>query len=53
HCVKMLRNAIMCAGDVSVITHNWQKGYEVPIANFKSIHARQKWNRIEDWRSAH
>ena len=49
----MLRNAIMCAGDVSVITYNWKKGHEAPKAYFKSVHSCQKWDRIEEWRRIH
>ncbi|KAI1248134.1 hypothetical protein MGN70_010383 [Eutypa lata] len=53
HCVEMLRNAIMCSGDVSVITYNWKKGHAAPKASFKSMHSCQKWDKIEEWRSAH
>lgn len=53
HCVEMLRNAIMCFGDVSVITYNWKLGHEAPKGSFKSVHSCQKWDRIEDWRRAH
>ena len=53
HCVEMLRNAVMCFGDVSVITYNWKKGHEGPKASFKSMHSCQKWHKIEEWRTAH
>ncbi|RYP57814.1 hypothetical protein DL769_009264 [Monosporascus sp. CRB-8-3] len=53
HCVEMLRNAIMCFGDVSVITYNWKEGHAGPKASFKSMHSCQKWDKFEEWRSAH
>ncbi|KAI1496179.1 hypothetical protein F5X99DRAFT_414374 [Biscogniauxia marginata] len=53
HCVEMLRNAVMCFGDVSVITYNWKQGHEGPKASFKSMHSCRKWDKIEEWRSAH
>ncbi|KAG8408980.1 hypothetical protein J3458_019987 [Metarhizium acridum] len=53
HCVEMLRNAVMCFGDVSVITYNWKKGHDAPKGSFKSLHACQKWDKIEDWRAIH
>ncbi|KAF4635223.1 hypothetical protein G7Y89_g2867 [Cudoniella acicularis] len=53
HCVEMLRNAVMCSGDVSVITYNWKKGHDAPKASFKSLHACQKWDKIEGWRETH
>lgn len=49
----MLRNAVMCFGDVSVITYNWKRGHPGPKASFKSMHACQKWHKIEEWRIAH
>ncbi|OKL63125.1 hypothetical protein UA08_01259 [Talaromyces atroroseus] len=53
HCVEMLRNAVMCSGDVSVITYNWKPGHEAPKANFKSVHSCQKWDKLEEWRTMH
>lgn len=53
HCVEMLRNAVMCFGDVSLITYNWKPGHEAPKGSFKSMHSCQKWERIEDWRRQH
>ncbi|KAI1772537.1 hypothetical protein F4818DRAFT_426281 [Hypoxylon cercidicola] len=53
HCVEMLRNAVMCFGDVSLVTYNWKRGHEGPKASFKSMHSCQKWNRIKEWRSSH
>jgi len=52
HCVEMLRNAIMCFGDVSVITYNWKQGHPGPKASFKSMHSCQKWHKITEWRAA-
>jgi len=53
HCVELLRNAVMCAGDVSVITYNWKKDQDFPEANFGSVtHACQKWDKIDEWRRA-
>jgi hypothetical protein len=49
----MLRQAVMCSGDVSVVTYNWQKGHPGPKASFRSMHACQKWEKIEEWRHIH
>lgn len=52
--MEMLRNAVMCAGDVSVITYNWKNDNKYPRANFgSSIHSCQKWDKIEEWRQGH
>lgn len=53
HCVEMLRNAVMCSGDVSLVTYNWKKGHPGPKASFKSLHSCAKWDKIAEWRSAH
>ncbi|KAI1173835.1 hypothetical protein F4777DRAFT_580598 [Nemania sp. FL0916] len=49
HCIDMLREVVMCHGDVSVLTYTWKEGYQWPWANFAIERECRDWNRITDW----
>lgn len=42
HCIDILRQNIMCNGDISVITHNWVEGYQFPYPNFSMYYLSKK-----------
>ncbi|KAM3550205.1 hypothetical protein ARSEF4850_008456 [Beauveria asiatica] len=38
HCVDMIREAIMCHGDTSLIVYHWIDGYNDPVPDFSTMH---------------
>lgn len=49
HCVEMLRQTLMCHGDMSLLTYNWVRGRDVPYPNFKTVHTCKKWETLTGW----
>ncbi|EGX96356.1 hypothetical protein CCM_01012 [Cordyceps militaris CM01] len=39
HCVDMIREAIMCHGDTSLIVYHWVDGYNDPVPDFSTMSA--------------
>ncbi|KAH8717360.1 Cyclochlorotine biosynthesis protein O [Beauveria bassiana] len=37
HCVDMIREAIMCHGDTSLIVYHWINGYKDPVPDFSTM----------------
>ncbi|KAM0667659.1 hypothetical protein ACQRIU_003524 [Beauveria bassiana] len=37
HCVDMIREAIMCHGDTSLIVYHWIDGYKDPVPDFSTM----------------
>jgi hypothetical protein len=38
HCLDMLRQSIMCQGDMQLLTMKWHQDGRIPTANFTSPH---------------
>ncbi|EED79895.1 predicted protein, partial [Postia placenta Mad-698-R] len=53
HCIEMLRQRIMCTGDVGMITFDWVKGHKKPYPNFSTMHVCRKLDNILDWSARH
>ena len=49
HCIKILRENIMCNADVGVISHEWVKGIPDPFANFNTWHKCRDISSVEEW----
>lgn len=49
HCVEMLRQTLMCHGDMSLVTYNWVRGREAPFANFNGVHQCRNWEGLKEW----
>ncbi|KAI2613449.1 hypothetical protein GGR54DRAFT_328969 [Hypoxylon sp. NC1633] len=49
HCVDMLRQAIMCQGDVGIVTYNWVEGWSEAYPDFSTQHKCRKFDRIVEW----
>ncbi|KAF3763880.1 hypothetical protein M406DRAFT_357276 [Cryphonectria parasitica EP155] len=49
HCVEMLRQTLMCHGDISLLTYNWVEGRSMPHPNFNTIHTCKKWDTLTKW----
>ncbi|KAI9704085.1 MAG: hypothetical protein M1836_006946 [Candelina mexicana] len=52
HCIDYLRLALQCHGDVSVITHHWVNGTDVPKADFSTQHKCRDFDGILAWSNA-
>ncbi|RDW82689.1 hypothetical protein BP6252_03801 [Coleophoma cylindrospora] len=46
HCIDMLRQNLICTSDVSLVTHNWVKGFEMPQPNFNVVHKCRNFDDI-------
>ncbi|KAI0947367.1 hypothetical protein AcV7_009811 [Taiwanofungus camphoratus] len=53
HCVEMIRQNIMCHGDVGLITYEWVKGFSLPYPDFNTLHQCRNFDKILDWSYAH
>ncbi|KAI1381360.1 tat pathway signal sequence [Hypoxylon crocopeplum] len=49
HCIDVLRQVLMCQGDVSLLTYSWIDGYRRPWPNFEVDHTCRDWNSIVEW----
>ncbi|KAK2012793.1 hypothetical protein LZ32DRAFT_658476 [Colletotrichum eremochloae] len=49
HCLHMLREAVMCQGDTTIVTMKWNATGLRPIGNFTSPHECVNWNRLMEW----
>ncbi|OSX61512.1 hypothetical protein POSPLADRAFT_1034133 [Postia placenta MAD-698-R-SB12] len=50
HCIEMLRQQIMCVGDVGVITFYWVEGHTQPYPDFNTMHRCRDFEKILAWR---
>ncbi|KAG1729100.1 uncharacterized protein EDB91DRAFT_839379 [Suillus paluster] len=49
HCIEMLRQIIMCRGDVTMITYDWLEGHDDPFPNFNIRHQCRNFEKVLDW----
>lgn len=49
HCLDMLRQSIICQGDMQLLTMKWRQDGRIPTANFTSPHQCVNWDRLEAW----
>jgi hypothetical protein len=45
----MLRQAVMCQGDASLMTMKWGTTDPVPLANSNSLHQCINWSALDAW----
>ncbi|KAI1476617.1 hypothetical protein F4774DRAFT_392423 [Daldinia eschscholtzii] len=48
HCIEMLREALLCHGDVGIITYNWVKPWGI-YPDFSTQHKCRKLDKIVAW----
>ncbi|KAK1993874.1 hypothetical protein LX36DRAFT_585434, partial [Colletotrichum falcatum] len=53
HCIDMIRQVLMCHGDLSVQTYTWIDDYRWPWPNFQIEHMCRKWDLVMDWAEHH
>jgi len=51
HCIDVIRQVLMCHGDLSLHTYDWIDDYRWPWANFTVQHQCRDWDSIMDWAS--
>ncbi|KAK5997739.1 Transacylase cctO-like protein [Cladobotryum mycophilum] len=49
HCIDMLRQVLMCHGDIAVQTFGWRDDYRWPWPNFRVDHECRNWDAIMEW----
>ena len=49
HCIDMLRQKIMCDGDVGAITFNWLSDRDTPSPDFSTWHKCRNFDGIMEW----
>ncbi|KAL7806874.1 tat pathway signal sequence [Trichoderma gracile] len=53
HCIDLLRQVLMCHGDVSMSTFDWIDNYRWPWPNFTVQHECRKWDVLDEWAEKH
>ncbi|KAI1400213.1 tat pathway signal sequence [Hypoxylon fuscum] len=53
HCVDLLRQVLMCQGDVSLLTYNWVDDYRRPWPKFDVDHTCRNWDSVQKWAKQH
>ncbi|KAI1444276.1 hypothetical protein F5Y02DRAFT_428051 [Annulohypoxylon stygium] len=48
HCIEMLRETLLCQGDVGIITYNWVKPWGI-YPDFSTEHKCRKLDKIMEW----
>lgn len=53
HCVEGLRQALMCAADISIIPWSWDDGAQKALPSSQIVHSCRNFDRIRDWAERH
>ncbi|KAF8244399.1 hypothetical protein K440DRAFT_558936, partial [Wilcoxina mikolae CBS 423.85] len=53
HCVDILRQFLMCTGDVGLITYHKLEGRKNPMPDFSTMHKCRKFDDIVNWVEEH
>jgi hypothetical protein len=48
-CLQMLRQALMCAGDIGLLTYNWVKDNPTPFPDFDTTHRCRNFTKLLEW----
>lgn len=49
HCVDILRQVLMCAGDIGGITYYWKDGRKDPMPDFSTWKTCRNFDDIQSW----
>ncbi|KAI1427950.1 hypothetical protein F5Y12DRAFT_98706 [Xylaria sp. FL1777] len=49
HCVEELRQAVMCAADSTVLTHDWYEHVDLPVPNGSNLRRCADWDAHWQW----
>lgn len=53
HCIDLLRQTIMCHGDVALHTYSWKDDYRWPWPAMETTHQCRNWNKLMEWSKQH
>ena len=53
HCIDLLRQVIMCHGDVSLHTYEWKDDYRWPWPSMQTEHQCRNWDKLVAWSKDH
>ncbi|KAG2031721.1 hypothetical protein BDR03DRAFT_972024 [Suillus americanus] len=53
HCIEMLRQNLMCRGDVTMLTYDWVEGVQDPFPNFNTPHRCRNFEKVLNWADEH
>jgi hypothetical protein len=53
HCIDLLRQVIMCHGDVSLHTYSWIDELRVPWPSMQTEHQCRNWDTLMEWSEEH
>ncbi|KAK4090436.1 hypothetical protein Purlil1_5108 [Purpureocillium lilacinum] len=53
HCIDLLRQVVMCHGDVSLHTYQWKEDYRWPWPSMQTEHQCRNWDKLMDWSKEH
>ncbi|KAJ3497002.1 hypothetical protein NLG97_g2235 [Lecanicillium saksenae] len=53
HCIDILRQVLMCQGDVSLVSYKWIQGHNRPWSEFDVDHTCRDWNAVMKWAGDH
>ncbi len=49
HCMALIKNALMCQADTTLLTMRWLDFSPIPAANWSTPRTCVDWSRIDDW----
>lgn len=49
HCLALIKNALMCQADTTILTMRWLDFSPIPAANWSTPRTCVDWSRIDDW----
>ena len=49
HCIEVLRQGVMCRGDISLVTIRWQEHFKLPVADFTAPHECVNFDALNEW----
>lgn len=53
HCIDLLRQVIMCHGDISLHTFEWKDDYRWPWPSMRTEHQCRNWDKLMAWSEDH
>jgi Mycotoxin biosynthesis protein UstYa len=53
HCIDLLRQVIMCHGDLALHTYEWKDDYRWPWPSMQTEHQCRNWDQLMAWSKEH
>lgn len=53
HCLHMLKEAVTCQGDTTILTMKWGPRGPLPIGDLSNPHECVNWERLMEWVEPH